>query len=453
MRLRARRGGVVALAVMAALAVPLASRVSLDAAVLGRYSPAYAAFLAAYAILFSVSAAVVFGASDRRYRAVFGANLLLLVVSTAVALGAAEAVLRTLAARDARVKRYPKNLVTRMRTPEYDVEIATNRDGFRDTNHAVRAARGTTRIAVIGDSFVWGAGVAFPEIMTSRLERIAASAGRPVEVMNFGVTGTGPRSYARAWEGAVRRYRPDVVIVAFYAGNDLSDAVKEARAAAAPAPRSALVAAIGRALRRGAPAARAALGWAAEGIDSPLARESLLARAAAAGIDSATIDARLAAIPDSLLAEARAFRINPFNFAEAILDPESIRKNLLLAPGEETAVGWPAAEAALDEIAADVARSGARLVLAALPPAVQVDSTYWWIRQAGFHLEPRVVSETPLQGRLAEFARRRGLLYVDLLPALRASSGERLFFEQDGHWTPAGSDAAARAIAAALPRD
>ncbi|MFN0149082.1 MAG: GDSL-type esterase/lipase family protein [bacterium] len=452
MTLRSRLPGLLALAALAALAVPLASRVSLHASVLGRYSPAYATFLALYGLLLCAATAVVFGASERRYRAVFGANLLLLVMSTGVALGIAEFGLRAVAARDARFKRYPKNLVTRMSSPEYDVEIATNRDGFRDTNHAARAPRGTTRIAVIGDSFVWGAGVAFPEIMTSRLEQILGESGTPAEVMNFGVTGTGPRSYMRVWEGAVRRYRPDVVVAAFYAGNDLSDAVKEARAAAAPRPRSALVAAIGRLLHRDAPAPRTTLGWAAEGIENPLERSALFARGLAAGIDSATIAARLAAIPESLVAQAREFRINPFNFAEAILDPESIRKNLLLMPSEEATVGWPAAERALDDLAADVARTGARFALVAFPPAVQVDSTYWWIRQAGFRLDERVVAETPLQDRLAEFARDRRILYCDLLPALRARAGERLFFEQDGHWTRTGNDVAARALADALGR-
>jgi hypothetical protein len=353
-----------------------------------------------------------------------------------------------------------------MRSPEYDVEIATNRDGFRDVDHERRKKRGSTRVAVIGDSFIWGAGVEFPEIMTSRVAHALNGAGArwrasdydpPAaghEVMNFGVTGTGPRLYLRAWENAVRRYRPDIVIVAFYAGNDLSDALKESRVTAR---RSgwALPTAIGRLLHRDAqPAAAAGLGWAAEGGGDPLARDALLARGRDAGVDSATIDARLAAIPDSLLADARAFRINPFNFAEAILDPESIRKNLMLEPGNETQVGWPAARAALDTIATSVERAGARFVLACLPPAVQVDSSYWWIRHPGFHLDERVVSDAPLQDSLAAFAQARDLAFVDLLPRLRAAHrarpNERLYFEQDGHWTAAGNAKAAGEITKAI---
>ena len=216
--------------------------------------------------------------------------------------------------------------------------------------------------------------------------------------------------------------------------------------------------AIGRLLHRDAkPAAAARLGWAAEGGGDPLSRDALHARGREAGIDSATIDRRLAAIPDSLLADARAFRINPFNFAEAILDPESIRKNLMLEPGDETRVGWPAARAALDTLTASVERAGAALVLACLPPAVQVDSTYWWIRHAGFHLDERVVTDSPLQDSLAAFGRARDIAFIDALPRLRAAHrarpDEHLYFEQDGHWTPAGNAIAAEIIAQALAAD
>jgi hypothetical protein len=282
--------------------------------------------------------------------------------------------------------------------------------------------------------------------------------------MNFGVTGTGPRHYLRVWEHAVRRYGPSVVLIAFYGGNDLSDALAEARAgtSAGGAPRarpfgSALAAALGRLARRGGGAAPSTrFGWAAGGAENPLAPEALRSRGRAAGLSPEEVDRRLAAIPESLLAEARAYRINPFNFAEAIIDPESIRKNLMIEPGEESAAGWPAAAAALDTLLAGVAASGARAALLYLPPAVQLDSAYWWIAQAGFRLDERVVRDAPLRDRLAALARERGTPFIDLLEPLRAAHaarpGERLFFEQDGHWTSHGNTVVARAVASAMER-
>ena len=51
--------------------------------------------------------------------------------------------------------------------------------------------------------------------------------------------------------------------------------------------------------------------------------------------------------------------------------------------------------------------------------------------------------------RLAEIAARRNLAYLDLRPALRAALPEqpRLYYQFDGHWTGAGHDFAARAVA------
>ena len=73
-----------------------------------------------------------------------------------------------------------------------------------------------------------------------------------------------------------------------------------------------------------------------------------------------------------------------------------------------------------------------------------VDSTYWWLARLGVRLDERVLQDTVFQHRLAEFAKAQDIPLVDLLPALRKRSSARLYYEQDGHWTAAGHDVAAR---------
>jgi len=378
------------------------------------------------------------------------ANALLLVVTSAIIIAVTEIVLRGTFAR--RYRSYPPRTVSRMTTPEYDVEIAINAQGFRDREHALRKPPGGVRVAVIGDSFTWGSGVEAGEIYTARLESALrdVTGNAAIEVFNFGVTWTGPVYYGRVLRGAAARYAPEVVVVAFYAGNDVADALREARQ---PRPRVAILAAL-RELReksRGAkrPPRAAGFGWAAQGEENPATLPALERVGAAAGVSAETVAARYHAIPESIRAAALDYRVNPFNLAEAVTDPESIVENLLLE-GAEMEAAWRATEEALAALERDIERRGARMVLVAIPAAAQVSRDYWWLERLGFRFDARLVTESPVQERLARFAAARAIRYVDLLPVLRESSAAPLYFEQDGHWTPAAHAIAARAIADAV---
>ena len=374
-------------------------------------------------------------------------NIGLLLLACALAVTVGEAFLRRAHAR--RFRNYPKNLVTRMTTPEYDVAIATNAQGFRDRNHSLHKPKGAVRIAVLGDSFTWGSGVEAGEIFTARLETLLRErTGNPeIEVFNYGVTWTGPVYYARVFEAAAARYRPDIVVVASYAGNDVADALRESRQRA---PRFATIARI-RELQERVRSKPASLsfGWASQQADNPATLPALLRVGARAGIPADTITARYNALPESLRAAALAYRVNPFNLAEAITDPESVLENLLLE-GDEAEEAWDSTETALERLESAIARRGAQMVLVAIPAAPQVGPQYWWAARLGLRLDERLLAETPVQDRMGRFASTHGVPYIDLLPSLRAEPDRTLYFEQDGHWTPAGHEIAARVIADSL---
>ncbi|MFN0149084.1 MAG: GDSL-type esterase/lipase family protein [bacterium] len=380
-------------------------------------------------------------------RAAWIASALLLVVTSAIIVAAAEIVLRGTYAR--RYRSYPPSTVSRMTTPEYDVEIAINAQGFRDRDHAAQKPAGAVRVAVIGDSFTWGSGVEAGEIYTAQLESILREreGNASIEVFNFGVTWTGPVYYGRVLLGAAARYKPDVVVVAIYAGNDVADALRETRQ---PRPRVAILAAL-RELRDARGSAKraprgAGFGWAAQGEENPATLPALERVGASAGVSAETVAARYHAIPESIRAAALAYRVNPFNLAEAVTDPESIVENVLLE-GAEMEEAWRATEEALAALERDIERHGARMVIVAIPAAPQVGRQYWWLERLGFRFDERLLTESPVQDRLARFAAARGIPYVDLLPGMRGSSAPPLYFEQDGHWTAAGHAIAARAIA------
>ena len=105
--------------------------------------------------------------------------------------------------------------------------VEINRDGLRDRDHSRAKPAGTLRIAVLGDSYAGALEVRMEETFWSVLERnlnrSAAPHGRQVEVVNFGVRGYGTAQELLTLRCCVWDYSPDVVLLAFYSGNDVSD--------------------------------------------------------------------------------------------------------------------------------------------------------------------------------------------------------------------------------------
>jgi GDSL-like Lipase/Acylhydrolase family len=381
------------------------------------------------------------------------ANLLLALGCTAALLTASEIVLRARFPPAARI--FAANVVTRTTTSEYDVEIKTNHEGFRDVDHAPVRPAGVLRIAVIGDSFVFGSGVAFEHILTSRLQSLLSQPGHAVEVFNFGVPGTGPVNALRVWRRIAPKYHPDVVMVALYAGNDAADALREANARPRLVTWSLARALAARwwhaARHRGAatPGGEAVSapggGWNAFGVNNPAQFDALLAAGRRRGVSADSVRARYHAIPDSLVADALAFRSNPFNLAEAVLAPDALENNVRLAT-PDLQRGWQQVEAALHTLREETEKAGARLVLVCIPAGAQVSGRYWWSMRLGERLDARVLTDTAFQNRAGEFAVSENIPMIDLLQPMRDHPDEVLYFEQDGHWTALGHDLAARTI-------
>jgi hypothetical protein len=102
---------------------------------------------------------------------------------------------------------------------------------MRDKERSVPKPPHSFRIAVLGDSVTEALQVALEDTFPSRLERRLAQCpsmqGRTVEVLNFGVEGYGTAQELLMLRGKVRKYQPDLVLLEFYFGNDLSDNLRE----------------------------------------------------------------------------------------------------------------------------------------------------------------------------------------------------------------------------------
>lgn len=110
-------------------------------------------------------------------------------------------------------------------TQEGHAFVAINAAGFRDRERDLAPPPGGLRIAVLGDSFTEARHVALEETFAAVAERelagCSALAGRPVELLNFGVSGYGTVQELLLLRERVWGWHPEEVVLAFFVGNDL----------------------------------------------------------------------------------------------------------------------------------------------------------------------------------------------------------------------------------------
>lgn len=103
-----------------------------------------------------------------------------------------------------------------------------NRLGFRDGDYSFTKAKNTLRLLVLGDSLTFGLGVegpeSFPKILETDLNK-NSGLDKFYEVLNMGILGYGPVEYLNTYLEVGRTFKPDILIVGFFLGNDSLDAL------------------------------------------------------------------------------------------------------------------------------------------------------------------------------------------------------------------------------------
>ncbi len=161
-------------------------------------------------------------------------NALIFIISLVVALALAEVALRLAGITYPLFYRPDPYLGGSLRpgTKGYWIKegcgyVSINSDGLRDREHSIKKPADTFRIAVLGDSYAEALQVdreqTFWAVMEKELGTCSALKGKTVEVINFGKAGMGTTEELiilrrRAW-----KYSPDLVLLAFLTGNDVSD--------------------------------------------------------------------------------------------------------------------------------------------------------------------------------------------------------------------------------------
>jgi len=300
------------------------------------------------------------------------------------------------------------------KTSEFTSWIEVNSKGLRGAEIDYPKPPGEYRILVTGDSFTFAEQVNQQETFTQRLEdRLNAERGdRHYRVLNAGSNGWATANEAVYLTKEGVRFTPDVVVVALYLGNDVSDNFSR-------------VATVQNAVEAD---------LALRGADAFEGPRRLLRKSELYTVFESGVLAKLPWWQDNG-GGSQGDRKAPRTLAEA----------------EEA---WTITEQLLDRMR-DVSESkGARFVVMVVPSATAVAQRGGaGVKETDEDDEDADSDEKPgfedPHGTLAQLTGRANLTTLDLLSPLRRADSrikERLYYRQNAHWTAAGHDVAADAL-------
>lgn len=164
------------------------------------------------------------------------ANAALALVATLLSVGSIEVALRVMGAAPASMYEADSTLIYRL-TPGGrktfvhnaangggTVRVTINDDGFRGP--PLRPAGTARRIIVYGDSFIEGEFADDSLTFVRMLER-TLSLRAPTEVINAGVVAYGPDQEYLRMQQDLPRLKPQVVVLAIFADNDMGDVMRD----------------------------------------------------------------------------------------------------------------------------------------------------------------------------------------------------------------------------------
>jgi hypothetical protein len=323
-----------------------------------------------------------------------------------------------------------------------------NAFGLHDVEFVAPKPRGRFRIMALGDSFTYGL-VPYPDAVMTRVEEAlrARCAGRDLDLLNFGMGGTGVWDYKLLLELAGPTFDPDLVVVNLYLGNDGPDLFARPRSfRRVPSPlRKSYLA------RYVVNVVRVATGVDRQVVAEAVSRADWSAPSYARGGEM--VDAAASIQPDDRQLTGPIYTGE--RFVEILWDEYRRFTRPRWAPSTERT--WAPTLAILDVIRHQAARQGRRMTIALYPSVLQV------YPEARHRLEQELERRPDVTGRsvldvdplrpnrvVLEYCRSTGLACYDTTPdlvAARRQSDEPLYKALDTHWTVRGNHVAAAAQA------
>lgn len=327
----------------------------------------------------------------------------------------------------------------RWTSSEFNVPVRINQLGFRDRERTEAKPAGARRIVVLGDSMTEALQVLLDESFPAVVEARLGGARTPVEVLNLGVSATGTGHQYLLFRERGRRYAPDVVVLAFFTGNDFRNNSRALNPdTALPYP---VVGPDGR-LARAADGTPRFTPARPTGAVRQFLREHLASYRFFA--------ARLRGIGPWTARLPRLFAAGDASAnAHAATDEETSRGHYR----QEPSAAWREAMDVTFELLADLERevraASAALFVVVIPAPWELSTR--WQRDHAAMSEPGWDVERP-ERLLLETLQARGVPALSVRERLRAEMdrGNDVFFAEDGHLNARGHRAIGVALAVAL---
>ena len=302
------------------------------------------------------------------------------------------------------------------------VFVRINSKGLRDRELSYEKRPNTFRILVLGDSFVEGMQVPLEETFAKRLESKLNESGMTFEVINAGFAGVGTDYGLLFLRKEGYKYHPDLVLLGFFAGNDVQDNFRSREI-----------------LRHG----QTGLAYEKRGIMVTL-RQFLAAHSCAynyLGLALPTWTPQFGKILMNL----------GLLSAQPAGDPgtEAARPWLVFAKSypADLKEAWAVTHFLMSALAEEAEVHGSELAVFSIPSREQVYSHLWeglisrpTFKQIEWDLEK---PDRILLGLTHEC----GIPFFSLLPAFREKAKtDRLYYGEDGHWNSKGNQLAAELV-------
>jgi lysophospholipase L1-like esterase len=313
-----------------------------------------------------------------------------------------------------------ENIGVRMRANiPLDHGDRTNALGFNDVDHSTDVSKGTSHLAIVGDSFVFGVvkrDLNFAQVLQRKFDE----GNRDIRVMNMGIPGIGPKNYLMLLKNDAKKHMADTVYVMFFVGNDLVESHPDFKT-------------------------KIAFGSIRQVLEKPYT----------IGMDK------------EYFSSYRMFRAGLRMIRERYLDPQredgatfsragylAIEKQRAIVfktdMSQYTRRSYDHAVALLHELAETAAAQSMDLKVILAPDEIQVDEQLRADVFNNSNLYPSEYDFTQPQKILSEQLDKKGIAYIDLLPAfVDAGKTRKLYKKYDSHWNKEGNKLAAELIYAA----
>ncbi|MDD5454639.1 MAG: hypothetical protein PHW62_03980 [Candidatus Ratteibacteria bacterium] len=271
------------------------------------------------------------------------------------------------------------------------------------------------KILILGDSFIadWHSRDSLYELLAEDLKTSG------IKILNTARAGMGPIDYSIQMKTKGVSFKPEVVLLFYYVGNDLTDV--QYNSGLYNLYKSCRFKDRTRKLLEFLRNKLYIYGFLKEKRDLMIVRF----------FDYDAV--KKCAIDPELIALGKEGKINIWLLYISCRHKNYLLDNILMET-EENMQAWEKAKGLLDDINSLCQRINSKLFIIIMPRSIQIDTSHFsFFEKCGFALDYRTLSSDKPQKLLESFCEERGVPYLDLLPHFKAQQGMQFYKINDDH--------------------